>query len=68
MFPTYHPILKGKAKLHCPEGSAKFNELPYINSIPAYAKLNNGKLTPDFSLNLRHKAQQRVNVAMSLLS
>ena len=56
------------AKLHSYIGSEKLKELPYINSIPAYAKLNNGKLNPDFSLNLLHKAQQRVNAAMSILS
>jgi HD-like signal output (HDOD) protein len=56
------------AKLHSHIGSGKFKELPYINSIPAYVKMSNGKLDPDFSLNLLHKAQQRINAAMSIFS
>ena len=56
------------AKLHSYVGQAKAQELPYINSIPAYAKLKDGKLNPDFSLNVLHKAQQRINTAMRILS
>lgn len=56
------------AKLHSYFGSGKARGLPYINSIPAYSKLSHGKLNPDFSLMVLHKAQARVNAAMHLLS
>lgn len=56
------------AKLHSYFGSHKAKGLPYINSIPAYAKLKDGKLNPDFSLYLLHKAQQRIAAAMNFLS
>ncbi len=56
------------AKLHSYFGTSEAKDLPYINSIPAYAKLKNGKLNPDFSLSLLQRAQQRINTAMSLLS
>ena len=56
------------AKLHSYFGSNKAKGLPYINSIPAYAKLKDGKLNPDFSLYLLHKAQQRIAAAMNFLS
>ena len=56
------------AKLHSYFGTARAKDLPYINSIPAYAKLKNGKLNPDFSLNILAKAQQRIDDAMSLFS
>ncbi|NOT86300.1 MAG: HDOD domain-containing protein [Methylococcaceae bacterium] len=56
------------AKLHSYMGTEKAKELPYINSIPAYAKLKNGKLSQDFSLAIIHKAQQRINETMSILA
>ncbi len=56
------------AKLHSYFGSARAKELPYINSIPAYAKLKNGKLNPDFSLDILVKAQQRIDTAMSMFA
>ncbi len=56
------------AKLHSYFGTARAKELPYINSIPAYAKLKNGKLSPDFSLDILVKAQQRIDVAMSMFA
>jgi len=55
------------AKLHSHFGSKKAKNLPYINSIPAYAKLKEGKLNPDFSLKILYKAQNRINTAMNLL-
>lgn len=54
------------AKLHSYFGSQRAKELPFINSIPAYAKLKNGKLNPDFSLDILVKAQQRIDAAMSM--
>ncbi|MDP2902245.1 MAG: HDOD domain-containing protein [Methylovulum sp.] len=56
------------AKLHSYIGTPKAKGLPYINSIPAYTKLKNGKLNPDFSLDVLHKAQQRINAAMRIFS
>ena len=54
------------AKLHSYFGTPRAKELPFINSIPAYAKLKNGKLSPDFSLDILVKAQQRIDEAMSM--
>lgn len=54
------------AKLHSYFGSPRAKELPFINSIPAYAKLKNGKLNADFSLDILVKAQQRIDTAMSM--
>ena len=56
------------AKLHSYIGTPKAKGLPYINTIPAYTKLKNGKLNPDFSLDVLHKAHQRINAAMSIFS
>ena len=56
------------AKLHSYFGSGKTRGLPYINSIPAYGKLEKGTLNPDFSLKVLRQAQNRVNAAMYLLS
>lgn len=54
------------AKLHSYFGTPRAKELPFINSIPAYAKLKNGKLSPDFSLDILVKAQQRIDEAMRM--
>ncbi len=56
------------AKLHSYFGTERAKDLPYINSIPAYAKLKNGKLNPDFSLDILIKAQQRIDAAMSMFA
>ncbi|MCK9394995.1 MAG: HDOD domain-containing protein [Methylobacter sp.] len=56
------------AKLHSYFGTHRAKEIPYLNSIPAYTKLKNGKLTPDFSLDVLHKAKHRINAAMNFLS
>lgn len=56
------------AKLHSYFGTQKAQGLPYLNAIPAYAKLDNGKLDPDFSLSVLHRAQNRINAVMHLLS
>ena len=56
------------AKLHSYFGTNRAKEIPYMNSIPAYTKLKNGKLTPDFSLDVLHKAKHRINAAMNFLS
>lgn len=56
------------AKLHSYFGSHKARDLPYINSIPAYAKIKHRQLDADFSLTVLHRAQSRINAAMQLLS
>lgn len=56
------------AKLHSYFGTSRAKEIPYLNSIPAYTKLKNSKLTPDFSLDVLHKAKHRINAAMNFLS
>jgi HD-like signal output (HDOD) protein len=56
------------AKLHSYFGSRKAKYLPYLNTIPAYVKLNQGKLNADFSLNVLHKAQERIHEAMTFFS
>lgn len=56
------------AKLHSYFGSNKARNLPYINTVPAYCKLSEGRLDPDFSLGVLQKAQNRIHAAMQLLS
>jgi HD-like signal output (HDOD) protein len=56
------------AKLHSYFGMDHAKDLPHINSIPAYAKLRNGKLNADFSLDILVKAQQRIDAAMSVFA
>ena len=56
------------AKLHSYFGSRKARYLPYLNTIPAYVKLNQGKLNADFSLNVLHKAQERIHEAMTFFA
>ena len=56
------------AKLHSYFGSQQANHLPYINTIPAYSKLTNGTLTPDFSLHILQRANERVKAVMSVFS
>ncbi|SMG63140.1 [similarity to] signal transduction protein [methanotrophic bacterial endosymbiont of Bathymodiolus sp.] len=56
------------AKLHSYFGSQHAHHLPFIKTIPAYAKLENGKLTPDFSLNVLRHANQRIKAAIAVLT
>ncbi len=56
------------AKLHAKFGRKKTTGLPYINSIPAYSKIKDGKLNPDFSLNVLYKANKRIKSAMRVLA
>lgn len=55
------------AKLHSYFGSHRVNSLPDISTIPAYSKLNNDELAPDFSLEVLRKAYPRIRAAMSIL-
>lgn len=54
------------AKFHSYLGTDKVKNLPCINLIPAYTKLKNRKLNPDFSLAIVTKAQQRIDAAMGI--
>jgi hypothetical protein len=54
--------------LHSYFGTSRAKEIPYMNSIPAYTKLKNSKLTPDFSLDVLHRAKHRIAAAMNFLS
>ena len=56
------------AKLHSYISLKRSKGLPYINSIPAYSKLKEGKLNPDFSLQVLYKAQKRISSAMRMLA
>jgi HD-like signal output (HDOD) protein len=56
------------AKFHSQLGTDCAKDLPYINSIPAYTKLRNGKLNPDFSLDIVSKAKHRISTAMGILA
>jgi HD-like signal output (HDOD) protein len=56
------------AKLHSYIGTDRAKELPYVNSVPAYTKLKNGKLNHDFSLDILAKAQKRIDAAMRMFA
>ena len=56
------------AKLHSYFGSKNTKGLPYINSIPAYSKIPQGKLDADFSFTILHKAQNRIQAILQLLT
>ena len=51
------------AKLHSYIGTPRMAELPFVNTIPAYAKLGKVGLSPELSLDLLHDAQEQINVA-----
>lgn len=56
------------AKMHSYFGTNRAKEIPYLNSIPAYTKLKHSKLTPDFSLDVLHRAKHRIHAAMNFLA
>lgn len=56
------------AKFHSYFGTARMKDLPYINSIPAYGKLKNGKLNSDLSLDIIAKAKQRIDATMRIFA
>ncbi len=56
------------AKFHSYLGTVHMKNLPYINSIPAYGKLKNGKLNSDFSLDIVAKAKQRIDATMRIFA
>jgi len=53
------------AKLHSYIGSKRQSELPPINTIPAYSKLDNVRLSPELSLALLNDAQEQVGAVKS---
>jgi len=54
------------AKLHSYFGSQQANNLSCIDFIPAYSKLTNGKLTPDFSLHVLQRANKGIKAVVSV--
>lgn len=56
------------AKFHSYLGTPRAKDLPYINSIPAYTKVKNGKLNADFSLDILAKGKQKVEDAMRIFA
>lgn len=56
------------AKLHSLFGTKRATHLPYVNTLPAYAKLRDGRLDPDFSLQALRQAKQRIGAAMAILA
>lgn len=56
------------AKLHSYFGNKKAKGLPYINTVPAYSKIPQGKLDADFSFTILNKAQKRIQAILHLLT
>jgi HD-like signal output (HDOD) protein len=56
------------AKFHSYLGTPRAKDLPYINSIPAYTKVKNGKLNADFSLDILAKGKQKVDDTMRIFA
>lgn len=48
------------SKLHGYIGTPRMAALPAINSIPACAKLKDGRLSPEYSLNVLHEARDQI--------
>lgn len=55
------------SKLHSYIGTRRMAELPAINSIPACAKLKDGRLSPTYTLKVLHDAEDRIRKATKLL-
>lgn len=55
------------SKLHSYIGTRRMAELPAINSIPACAKLKDGRLSPTYSLKVLHDAEDRIRKATQFL-
>lgn len=56
------------SKLHAYIGSPRSLELPAINSVPAFSKLKEGRLSPEHSLDMLAKAKHRIQAAMRFFS
>lgn len=48
------------SKLHACIGTPRMNEVPAINSIPAYGKLKNGQLSPEHTLEVLQRARDKI--------
>lgn len=55
------------AKLHMYIGTPRQAHLPRINSIPAYSKLPDGRLSPHQSLQILHEAKDRIREAVRIM-
>ena len=56
------------ATLHSYIGKRRIPAPPFINDVPAYAKLNLGELTPEKSLIILEQAQSQLDAARQLLA
>lgn len=54
------------SKLHACIGQHKMADVPIINSIPACGKIRDGRLSPEYSLNVLHEAKDRVGQLLKL--
>lgn len=55
------------AQLHCFVGTPRAHEVPHLNQVPAYHKLELGELTPEFSLHLLEEASHEIREVELLL-
>ncbi len=56
------------SKLHSYMGTPRMAELPAINSIPAFSKLKEGRLSPEHSLDMLVKAKHKIHQAMRVFA
>jgi HD-like signal output (HDOD) protein len=56
------------SKLHAYLGTPQRANLPAINSIPAFSKLNEGRLSPELSLDILVKAKHKIQQAVRLFA
>ncbi len=56
------------AKYHSYLGADTMNKLPLITSLPSYAYIKNGELSPDKSLKILHDAKQQISDAMQFFN
>jgi HD-like signal output (HDOD) protein len=56
------------AKYHSYLGTDKMNKLPPITSLPSYAYIKNGDLSPDKSLKILYDAKQQISDAMQFFT
>lgn len=56
------------SRLHLHIRSKTMAELPSINSIPACSKLEDGTLSPEYSLNVLHNAKDRIRDTLAILA
>ena len=55
------------AQLHCYIGKPRMQELPTIDQVPAFSKLDIGELSPRLSIKILDKAAEKIAYAESLL-